>query len=76
VKGSKQEPHSYLYMYKVISHYVFIMDACPDHILESTKRIEVKLGSWIDGSLRIGHNNHNPDLYFVLSYLPLIILFS
>ena len=34
-----------LYIYKVISPYFFIMDAYPDHILESTKRIEVKLGS-------------------------------
>ena len=28
------------------------MDACPGHILESTKGIERKFGSYIDGSLR------------------------
>jgi len=30
------------------------MDACPDHILESTKEIEMKLGLKIDESRRKG----------------------
>jgi len=28
------------------------MDACPGHILESTKGIEIKLGLYIDGNGR------------------------
>ena len=41
-----------LYIYRVISPFkticFFIMDACPRHILESTKGIEIKLGTYID----------------------------
>jgi len=40
-----------LYIYRVISPltiYFFIMVACPGHILESIKGIEIKLGTYID----------------------------
>jgi len=33
------------YIYSVISlKHVFVMNACPGHIMESTKEIEMKLG--------------------------------
>ena len=31
---------------------LFIVDACPDHILESTKWIEMKLGTHVDVNKR------------------------
>ena len=37
------------------------MDACPGHILESTKEIEMKLGLQIDDSERNG-SAHEPEL--------------
>ena len=36
-----------LYIDRVI-HNFFIMVACPGHILECTKGIEIKLGTYID----------------------------
>jgi len=50
------------------------MDACPGHILESTKEIEMKLGLYIDDSERKG-SGQEPYSYltFYLSYLSLII---
>ena len=41
------------------------MVACPGHILESTKGIEIKLGTYID--VKKGNTedkNHNPILHF------------
>jgi len=43
-----------LYMYSVIYPYpfFFIMDVCPGHILESTKWIKIKLGTYINVNKR------------------------
>ena len=49
------------------------MNACPGHILKSTKGIEMKLGLLIDESERKGSaKNHTPTLYiyWVISTLP------
>ena len=52
-----------LYIDRVISLYVFIVVACPAHILLSKKGIEMKLGLYIDGS-----ENHNlPCIFTELS---------
>ena len=52
------------------------MYACPCHILESTKGIEMNLGVYIDGSERKG-SAQEPESYpvYLHSYLPLIIFF-
>jgi len=34
----------YLLSYLLLTTYIFIIDACPGHILESTKGILMKLG--------------------------------
>ena len=34
--------------YLPLTIYLFIMVACPGHILDSTKWIEIKLGTYID----------------------------
>jgi len=50
------------------------MDACPGHILESTKEIEIKLGPYIDVNER-KCRRQEPYSYltFYLSYLSLIL---
>jgi len=48
------------------------MVACPGHIFESTKVIEIKLGLYIDGNAV--HKNHTPTLY-IYSYLPIATFF-
>ena len=52
------------------------MDACPGHILESTKEIEMKLGLQIDDSDMKG-SAQEPYSYpvYLQSYLPLITYF-
>ena len=53
------------------------MDACPDHILESTKGIEIKLGTYINVNKCKWEEvqNQEPNSYctFDLSYLSLIL---
>ena len=66
-----------LYIYMVISHYhffVFIMNSCLGHILKRTKRIEIKLGTYIDVNERkCGRQEPYSYLTFYLSYLSLLL---
>ena len=51
--------------YLPLAIYFFIMDACPGHILERTKGIEFKLGTYIDVNERsLVDKNHNPTLHY------------
>jgi len=45
-----QNDNHILYILTELSphNHFFIIDACPGHILESTKGIEIKLGTYID----------------------------
>ena len=50
----------------------FITDACPGHILESTKEIEIKIGTYIDVNER-KYRRQEPQSYLIfnLEYLSL-----
>ena len=51
---NNHNPILYIYSYlPLINHLFFIMDACPGHILESTKGIEIKLCTYIDVNERM-----------------------
>ena len=53
-KGSAPKRYSYLVYRQELSphNHFFIIDACPGHILESTKGIGIKLGTYIDVNKR------------------------
>ena len=46
------------------------MDACPGHILESTKEIDMKLSLMTNVKGRAVHKNHNHTLY-IYKVIPL-----
>ena len=68
-----------LYIYRVISPYpfflFFIMVAYPGHILESSKGIEIKPGTYIDVNERKCRRQESQSyLTFYLNYLSLFFL--
>ena len=54
-KGNAQEPESYtVYLHSYLPlTFFFIIDACLSYILESTKGVEIKLGTNINVNKRI-----------------------
>jgi len=52
-------------------NHFFIIDACPGHILESTKGIEIEFGTYIYVNERkCRRQDHNPILHFTLVISP------
>ena len=59
---------------KRLGPFLFIMDACLGHILDSKKRIEMKLDRWQWGEMQCIRAILLP--FILLSYLPFFIMFA